>query len=225
MYDIVIGYDRDNRMPSYTMAESIMQNASVPIRFTFLHRDMLRMYTRQRGPKDSTEFSNSRFLVPYLFNYTGWTLFTDNDMIVSYDIKELFDMRDDKYAVMCVKHNQICNVSKKFLGYEQTQYQFKNWSSVMLFNNAKCTSLTLDYVNAANGLELHQFKWLDSLNLIGDLPLEWNYLVENENQTKKEPKLIHYTNGGPYFKESFDCQYASRWKTIYEQVNDVKSYK
>jgi lipopolysaccharide biosynthesis glycosyltransferase len=225
MYDIVVGYDRNNRMPAYTMAESIMQKASVPVRFTFLHRDMLKMYTRPRGQFDSTEFSNSRFLVPYLFNYQGWTLFTDNDMIVKEDIHELFSLRDDKYAVMCVKHNQICNSNKKFLGYDQVEYNYKNWSSVMLFNNAKCQSLTLDYVNNAPGLDLHQFKWLDSLQLVGDLPLEWNYLVENKNQTEATPKLIHYTDGGPYFEETKNCLFASEWTSVYETINDVKTYK
>lgn len=223
-YNIVIGYDRSNRMPAYTMAESIMQNSSVPINFMFLHRDMLKMYTRERSHLDSTDFSNSRFLVPYLFDYQGWTLFTDNDMIVKSDIKEVFDYADDKYTIMCVKHNQIIDHEKKFLNHDQHKYKYKNWSSVMLFNNAKCKSLTLDYVNTVSGLDLHQFKWIDDHDTIGELPLEWNYLVENKNQTLEKPKLIHYTNGGPYFKEYSNCEYSEDWKIIYEQINDVRSY-
>jgi lipopolysaccharide biosynthesis glycosyltransferase len=225
MYDVVIGYDRDNRMPAYTMAESVMQNSSVPVRFTFLHRDMLKEYTRPRSKLDSTDFSNSRFLVPYLFNYQGWTLYTDNDMIAKSDIRELFDMTDDRYTIMCVKHNQIIKNEKKFLNYGQYKYSYKNWSSVMLFNNERCRALTLDYVNTAAGLDLHQFRWIDDHSNIGDLPLEWNYLVENQNQTENEPKLIHYTDGGPYFIEHDDCEYSTEWKTIYEQINDVRSYK
>lgn len=220
-YNIAIGYDRENRMPAYTMAESIMQNSSVPVNFMFLHRNTLREYTRPRGQNDSTDFSNSRFLVPYLFNYEGWTLFTDNDMIVVEDIKELFDYADDQYAVMCVKHNQVVEKETKFLNHAQHKYQRKNWSSVMLFNNSKCRALTLDYVNTANGLDLHQFKWLNDDSLIGDLPLEWNYLVENKNQTNKKPKLIHYTNGGPYFKESENCEYAQAWLDVYHKINDL----
>lgn len=225
MRDIVIGYDRNNRMPAFTMAESVMQNSSIPVRFTFLHRDMLKMFTRNRGNNESTEFSNSRFLVPYLFNYEGWTLFTDNDMIMKADIKELFDLCDDRFAVLCVKHQQVCDNEKKFLGYEQIPYEFKNWSSVMLFNNKLCKSLTLDYVNNAPGLDLHQFRWLESIELVGELPKEWNYLVENENQSHKNPKVIHYTNGGPYFDESYNCDFADEWKKVYETINDVKSYK
>ena len=225
MYNIAIGYDRNNRMPAYTMAESVMQHSSVPVNFIFLHRDSLKEFTREKSIHDSTDFSNSRFLVPYLYGYQGWTLFTDNDMIVQGDIKELFDLADDKYAVMCVKHNQVCESDTKFLGAEQTPYTYKNWSSVMLFNNAKCRALTLNYVNTAPGLDLHQFKWLESDDLIGELPLEWNYLVENKNQTDKPPKLIHYTCGGPYFKETVNCEYSDIWHKTYECINDVRSYK
>lgn len=220
-YNIAIGYDRESRMPAYTMAESIMQNSSVPVHFTFLHRDMLKEYTRPRSEHDSTDFSNSRFLVPYLFDYEGWTLFTDNDMIVTADIKELFDYADDKYAVMCVKHNQIVENDKKFLNHIQYKYQYKNWSSVMLFNNRRCRELTLDYVNTASGLDMHQFKWLEDESLIGELPLEWNYLVENKNQTSNRPKLLHYTNGGPYYEETRNCEYSEDWLKIYHQINDI----
>lgn len=224
-YNIVIGYDRTNRMPAYVLAESIMQNSSVPVNFMFLHRDMLKMYTRPKSNLDSTEFSNSRFLVPYLFDYSGWTLFLDNDMIVCEDIKQLFDLAENKYTIMCVKHNQIVDFNTKFLGYVQHSYTYKNWSSVVLFNNAKCKILTPEYVNTAPGLDLHQFKWISDHNTIGSLPLEWNYLVDNKNQTNNLPKLIHYTNGGPYFKEYKLCEYAHLWTNLYDQINDVRSYK
>lgn len=224
-YHVVIGYDRNNRIPAYTMAESIMQNSSVPINFTFLHRDMLKMFTRDKSIHDSTEFSNSRFLTPYLSNYEGWSLFVDNDMIVKGDIKELFDMIDEKYTVMCVKHNQVVKNKTKFLGSEQYQYNMKNWSSVMLFNNKKCKNLTLNYVNTAPGLDMHQFKWLKDINNdIGELPFEWNYLVENNNQTEKTPKLIHYTDGGPYFVDYSDVEYSEEYNTIYDQINDYRKH-
>ena len=48
---------------------------------------------------------------------------------------------------------------------------------MMIFNNAKCTTLTPDYVNSATGLELHQFKWLENETLIGKVDEEWNWLV------------------------------------------------
>lgn len=221
MINVVIGYDRANRMLAYTAAESIMQHASKPVNFTFLHKDMLREYTRQQGSHDSTEFSNSRFLTPYLHDYSGWSLFVDNDIIVKHDIVELFALADNRYSVFCVKHDYTPKHEKKFLNYIQYKYQYKNWSSVMLFNNQKCKKLSLDYVNTADGLDLHQFKWLDSQDEIGSLPLEWNYLVDNSNQTTNTPKLIHYTDGGPYFKENRNCSYATDWLNVYRTINDV----
>jgi len=215
--NIVIGYDRNNRIPAYVLAESIMQHSSIPVNFTFLHRDMLGDRSRPVEEHDSTEFSNNRFLTPYLYNYQGWTLFLDNDMLVQSDIKELFDYADDRYSVMCVKHKQICDKDTKFLGKKQHWYNFKNWSSVMLFNNNKCRRLTTEYVKSSPGLDLHQFAWTDH-NLIGELPLEWNYLVGNQNQTSNKPKLIHYTEGGPWYDESKNCEYAEEWNKVYQKL-------
>lgn len=216
-YNIVIGYDRNNRIPSHVLTESIMLYATLPVTFTFLNRDMLGSLSKPIHEFDSTEFSNNRFLTPYLSNYKSWSLFLDNDIIVQADIKELFDYADEKYAVMCVKHNQVCKDSTKFLGKKQQQYKFKNWSSVMLFNNSKCKSLTVDYIKNANGLDLHQFAWIDH-SLIGELPLEWNYLVNNQNQTTKKPKLIHYTEGGPWYKDYQKCEYADEWFKFYNNL-------
>ena len=39
----------------------------------------------------------------------------------------------------------------------------------MLFNYAKCKNLTVEYVNSATGLELHQFKWLNDDSEIGGI--------------------------------------------------------
>ena len=39
------------------------------------------VYSREADPKASNEFSYSRFLVPYLSNYRGWSLFVDGDVV------------------------------------------------------------------------------------------------------------------------------------------------
>ena len=84
----------------------------------------------------------------------------DCDMLLLDDVVNLWKMRDDKYSVMCLKHEHIPEEETKFLGRVQTRCEKKNWSSVMLFNCSKCLSLTPDYVNKASGLELHRFQWL-----------------------------------------------------------------
>lgn len=216
-YNVVIGYDRNVRIPAYVVAESIMEYASVPISFTFLHRNMLGNLARPLGEHDSTEFSNTRFLTPYLNNYEGWSLFLDNDIVVQHDIKTLFDYADEKYAVLCVKHDYSPKSNKKFLNKTQHSYKYKNWSSVMLFNNKLCSQLTLDYVQNAPGLDMHQFKWLESKDLIGTLPYEWNYLVGSD-LVMDNPKIIHYTEGGPFYEKTKNCQYSDEWFNFYRKM-------
>ena len=128
-------------------------------------------------------------------NYQGWALFMDCDMLMFEDVAELWRMRDDSKAIQVCKHDYTPKEDTKFLGQVQTKYEKKNWSSVMLMNCKKCTTLTPDYVNKAKGLELHQFKWLEGDHLIGDLPLEWNWLV-GEYEYKDDVKNVHYTKGG-----------------------------
>lgn len=219
MIQVAIGYDSTIPKLSYTCAESILDHASQPVKIIFLNKNTLPqdLWWRPRGEYDSTEFSNSRFLTPYLFEYQGKSLYLDNDMIVCHDVAELFDTTD-YYMVSVVKHNQVVTNTTKF-GQKQTKYDCKNWSSVMLFNNKACSQLSPLYVNEAPGLHLHQFHWVRDRHRIGSLPLEWNYLVDNENQTEYTPKLIHYTNGGPYYEDTRDCEHADVWKDVANKLD------
>jgi hypothetical protein len=134
----------------------------------------------------------------------------DCDMLMIGDIAGLWSMRDPRYAVQVVKHDHRPVESRKFLGAEQTAYDKKNWSSVMLFNNALCRHLTPAYVNEATGLELHQFKWLGNDALIGALPARWNHLV-GYDAPSGDVSLAHFTIGGPYFPAYTGCEYADAW--------------
>jgi lipopolysaccharide biosynthesis glycosyltransferase len=180
--------------------------------------------TRERHPLQSTDFSFSRFLTPYLCGYSGWSIFMDCDMLMLEDIANLWSLRDDRYAVMVVKHEHVPREKVKFLGEPQTKYEKKNWSSVMLFNNARCSALTPEYVNTASGLQLHQFKWLESDQLIGTLPERWNHLV-GYNAPRKDPALVHYTLGGPYFDEYGQCEYAEEWRRERDAMLSVSQKK
>ena len=90
----------------------------------------------------------------------------------------------------------------------------------MLMNCKKFTQLTPNYVNRATGLELHQFKWLEGEHLIGELPLEWNWLAD-EYEYKEDIKNIHYTEGGPYFKEYKKCDYSDNWYNYYDECSKI----
>jgi hypothetical protein len=212
MIRVFIGYDPREAVAYNVLAHSLHARATEPVSTAPLMLSQLKaVLTRERHPLQSTDFSFSRFLTPYLSDYAGWSVFMDCDMLVLKDIAELWKLRDDRYAVMVVKHDHVPKESVKFLGEPQSKYEKKNWSSVMLFNNARCRALTPDYVNRASGLELHQFKWLASDDFIGALPDAWNHLV-GYNPPRRDAALVHYTLGGPYFSEYAACEYADAWR-------------
>ena len=212
MIKVFIGYDPREAVACSVLAHSIHARASVPVCIAPLMLSELKgLMTRERHPLQSTDFSFSRFLTPYLSDYAGWSIFMDCDMLVLDDIARLYALRDERYAVMVVKHDHVPKEDKKFLDQPQTPYQKKNWSSVMLFNNEKCRALTPAFINTASGLELHQFKWLAGDELIGEIPPRWNHLV-GYSPPQPGAALVHYTLGGPYFDEYRDCEYAEEWR-------------
>jgi hypothetical protein len=212
MINAFIGYDPREAVAFSVLAHSIHARASEPVTVAPLMLSALGgVFGRKRDRLQSTDFAFTRFLVPYLSGYAGWSIFMDCDMLMLDDVAKLWRLRDDRYAVMVVKHDHQPRESVKFLDQPQTQYPKKNWSSVMLFNNARCTALAPEYVNRASGLDLHQFKWLESDGLIGELPRRWNHLV-GYYQPSTDVSLVHYTLGGPYFDEYRDCEYAVEWR-------------
>ena len=210
---VFVGYDPHEAVAFHVLCHSIQNRASVPVSITPLMLSQLEgLMWRERDELQSTDFSFSRFLVPYLCGFAGWALFMDCDMLVLDDVSALWALRDDRYAVQVVQHDHRPEETTKFLGETQTCYEKKNWSSVMLLNCARCTALTLDHVNTATGLELHRFRWLEDDDLIGELPHRWNYLVDYDRpQPIEQLSNLHFTNGGPWFEESANCGYADVW--------------
>ena len=209
MINIFIGYDKRERAASNVLIDSLYQRSSLPISINILKNNQLinsGIYWRKRDPKQSTDFSFTRFLVPYLMDFNGWAIFMDCDMLCQDDIAELWNQRNENYSLMCVKHKHKPKNKTKFLGEPQTSYPKKNWSSLMLINCSKCKNLTVEYVNSASGLDLHRFNWLDNDNEIGEIKGTWNYLVQDSKKSNDNASLIHWTLGGPWFKEQRDYE-------------------
>lgn len=171
------------------------------------------------GRPFTTEFSHTRFLVPALNGYKGWALFMDSDMIFLSDIKKLFALCDEKFAVMCVKHTHIPkDGSVKMDNREQLRYHRKNWSSFVMWNcgHPANASLTEERVNFMKGSDLHAFTWLPD-NLIGSLPYSYNFISGvSPRVSGGMPDVIHFTEGGPWFDECQDVPYAGTWMTEFE---------
>lgn len=214
MINIAIGYDPSETVAFWVLAHSIMKRSSQPVNIVPLNLNYLPL-KRERHPLQSTEFSFSRFLTPWIFGYTADPcVFLDCDMLVQDDIANLVGDRFYPYApVSVVKHNHIPNAETKMLGQVQTPYQCKNWSSVMVFwpSHHDCRRLTPDYVDAVSGLHLHQFDWVQ-VGDVGSIPRQWNHLVGyDEPEDPEALNLIHWTEGGPWWEQYKDAPYADLW--------------
>ena len=223
MIRIFIGYDDRERVSAFVLADSIVQRSSVPVSISFVNRANLKgVFERERGRYESTDFSLSRFMVPYLSGFEGWSVFMDCDMVCLGDVEELarYMSLSSRWsrAVYVVKHDYAPREHTKFLGEKQMGYAKKNWSSVIVFNNALCTKLMPEYVACATGLELHQFKWTED-DYVGAMPKSWNYLVGEDNQCAPEDaRLIHFTNGAPCFADYANCEFSHEWWAQYEHM-------
>ena len=217
---VFIGYDPREKIAYHVLSQSILANSSMPVTISPINlKNLRKFYKRPKERKHSTEFSISRFLTPYLSNYKGYSLYLDCDFIVLEDIAKLLSLvsKNSNKTVWCVKHKDYLPKDKtKFLREKQIPYAKKNWSSFMIFNNAKCKILTPKLVAKANGLYLHQFKWTKE-KLIGSLPNNWNVLVE-EQKFPKKINALHYTLGGPYFKKHSKCPGAGYWFKYKNQI-------
>ena len=211
---IYVGWDSREDIAYQACRQSLKDTASVPIKVIPLKQPQLKrdeMYWRDKDQLASTEFTFTRFLLPELAEFKGWALFIDCDFIALDDVKELFDQRDNKYALMCAQHDYTPKANTKMDGQQQHNYPRKNWSSMMLVNCGHPSNrlLTKELVNdpKVDGKYLHRFSWLEDEE-VGKLSHEWNWLVGWYKEPEDgKPKFLHYTEGGPWFEKYKDCEY------------------
>jgi lipopolysaccharide biosynthesis glycosyltransferase len=213
---IFIGYDEQFEKNLKVQINSLIKNCKIDLEIFLLnYKDLKGILYREREKLQTTDSAFTRWLVPHLSNYKGWSLYMDSDMYCRGDISELFNLVDNNYSVMVVKHKINSKENQKFNNNKQTYYDRKNWSSLILFNNSKCRNLNLEYVNKANGLDLHQFKWIKDEE-IGELDISWNHLV-GINQKNPNAKIVHWTLGGPWFEECTNTEFSEEWfKEFYQ---------
>ena len=235
-YNIYIGFDSRNygqKMAAKVCEESIYKTTNIKkedlnINFLVL-KDLIKkgQYYRDVDPLASTEFTISRFLVPYLNGFKGWALFCDSDFLYRCDIKNIFNYikKNKDKAVCVVKHpRKLQKSGTKMNGIIQSAYPRKNWSSLMLFNcsHPSTKNLTLQNVNEKSPKYLHRFEWCKSSE-IGNINVKYNFLADNyislelnkkykgKKHTVKKPCAIHYTDGGPWHIGTLDGDYGDLW--------------
>ncbi len=205
MLRIFIGWDSRFPEPADVLAYSLVKHSSIPLQIHYLKLDELKM-SRQHDPLASTEFTYSRFLVPHLCNFRGTALFLDNDMLCLGDVSEIAALDMQPNALRVVQHDYQPTNAIKMYGCPQTSYPRKNWSSMMLMNCSKLRIWSKQAVETQTGAYLHRFQDIPD-EQIGELPKTWNTLDWMDGTTK----LIHYTNGGPWFEQYRDHPHADVW--------------
>lgn len=225
LLEIFAGYEPREGI-SYAVAHaSFERHRSQDIAYRPLNETALRkrgLYWRPHEIKDgqlwcpisdapmTTVFANLRFLAPFIAR-SQVCLYADfADMLALSDISELFSLADDQYAVQVVKHNHVPRETFKMDRQCQTVYPRKNWSSLILWNWAHPANrrLTLEMVNTLPGRDLHAFCWLED-GEIGELPVEWNYLV-GVTTAQIKPKLLHFTLATPELGR-YDPPWSDLW--------------
>lgn len=213
---VFVGYDSREDIAWQVCRHSLLRHShedveAIPLRQAALRE--LGLYTRPVDAGASTEFSLTRFLTPYLAAQTGWVIFCDCDFLYTTDVSEVFERLDPAKALYCVQHDYKPAYDVKMDGKKQAIYPRKNWSSFMIFNcdHPDVKALTPAVVNSASPAFLHRFEWISDDNAIGALDLEWNFLEGEYPRPEKTPRVIHYTNGGPWFEEWQSCDYADLW--------------
>tara|TARA_Y100001937_G_scaffold119928_1_gene176392 strand:- start:704 stop:1360 length:657 start_codon:yes stop_codon:yes gene_type:complete len=159
---------------------------------------------------EATDFSFTRFLVPYLNNFQGWALFVDGDFLFRADPQDMTECVDEEeHDVYVVKHPElITKQGIKMDGRINRPYPCKYWSSLMYINCDE-QSLSPETVNTANAGYLHEFNWAGS---IGSLPATWNNMIGYYDIY--QPCAVHFTDGGPWLKGFEDQPYADEWRAV-----------
>jgi Glycosyl transferase family 8 len=196
-YKVFVGVDPRQPLGYNVLQHSIHRYASAPIEVIPLQLRQLPM--KRRG---LTEFTYSRFLVPYLCGFAHQAIFMDADIVVKGDIVELFGQVDLTCSVQVMQ--------------EQPQFE---WASVMLFNNGKCRKLTPEFIDDAANI-LFDLAWSDKTGVFGK---EWNHCVGY--QEPAEAKLYHYTQGLPCWYETQGREEDRAWVEEYRDMTRTSTWR
>ena len=215
--NIFVGWDSRETQAYDVCVKSLLEHSSVELNIQPIIRSDLMdagEYFREQPEAGSVEFTYTRFLTPYMSDFKGWSLFIDCDFLFTRDVAELFALADDKYAIMCAKHDYVPKNAVKMDGQKQVAYPRKNWSSCILWNCAHPSNRILTPYTASRqtGAYLHRFEFLKD-HMIGDIPIEWNWLEGEYDKPEVPPAAIHFTNGGPWFEDWQDVDYADLWRS------------
>jgi hypothetical protein len=133
--------------------------------------------------RNSTEFSNYRFLIPEIVGYQGRAIYLDSDMVCLADIGSLFDTPlngRDFLAKRAAYRNQGWGLSVMLIDCERSRFDLEVFFDEIdqkLYTYTDLHEMRPDFVSR------HPYA-------IGELDPHWNVFDFHDANTK----LIHYTN-------------------------------
>lgn len=220
-FNVYIGYDAREHIAAEICKFSMIRRLTTKRKIQFLKSSMVPEFNGRKQDIQSTDFTYTRFFIPHMNGYKGYSVFVDCDFLFLDDINELVASVNPDAAVSVVKHPQYTpRTQLKMDGIAQHATPRKNWASLMVINNSRLHNLTPEYINNVQpGRSLHSFAWVDD-SLIGSISLDWNTLdgyYELDN-----PRAIHYTDGGPWFDNYKDTFYSQYWWNEYYDYTDSR---
>lgn len=184
------------------------------------------------GKPFSTQFSHTRFLVPELWrnlpsgDKNSLVMFVDCDFVWLEDIGEMFKeietkrLKNNKSSpVYVVQHEYKPEKSTKMDNMKQSSYNMKLWSAMIVFDmeNPDNEHLLPETVNTESGRWLHNFGWVTNKISIGYIKEKWHFIPNHSERNTSHIAAIHFTEGGPWFKNYRNCRYGGIW---WEEYND-----
>lgn len=223
---VYTGFDPREEVGTHVFNSSVLANTTAPVALISLSKAQLERHLGEHFATGSNDFTTTRFLVPYLQEFSGPALFVDGaDMICLGDLAEIMKHYDPMVAVKVVQHDYTTKWPRKYLGSrmesENRDYDRKQWASVMLFScgHPEWRKFTPEYVATQKKIDLLQLKGVTS---IGELPKEWNWLADEEGYYE-DAKLVHYTAGIPLFPGHKNVAHAADWHAYHVRVNHAIS--
>lgn len=189
---VFVGFDPRQPVAAQVLIHSIYARASKPVSITPLVLSQLPI--TRRG---LTDFTYSRFLVPYLCDFKDYAVFMDSDVLCLGDVQEMVAtglmeqiVSGEPASVWVVPHG---------MAFERP--------SVMVFNNEECKALTPEFVQDSKN-PLFPLEWAKR---VGHLPKEWNHLV-GYDPPNPDAKVIHFTQGIPCWPETEASEFCKEWR-------------
>ena len=213
MWRVFIGWDPAQQEAAEVCKYTLMKHSTIPLQVGFIRlKDMLEQkLIWSEDTEATTETTLTRFLVPHLSQYQGWSLYVDPDFVFLGDVREIFQSMEARYACSVVKLQYKPTQDTRLDGRPQAHYPRKCWSSMILYNcsHGKCKSLTPEFINQSKPNFLHRFDWLAGNEISGMNP-EWQVIPGHADSALKDKDIraLHFTEGGPWHPDCRSIKYG-----------------